>query len=367
MNIIKTFFLVSIIFYGCKSELPTDNIDGNTDISTDTIYIGGHFTIAENQSIKNIAFWDGENWNSLGTGITGRNTDVESMAFYKGELYVGGFIDSAGGIPSQNIAKWDGKNWSAVGDGINGRVTDIIVYKNTLYAAGWFSSAGGLRTDNIAKWDGITWSSVGEGFSDEVYTLCVYNDELYAGGWFTKNSSGYFNANNIAKWNSTNWDTVGSGVNSGISGGSWIKTLTVFNNELYASGNFSKSGNLKVSNIARWNNSIWQSVDDGTISNRTYTSVEYKNELHLAGESDSNDSNTAPYYAVWNGTNWNFSKFSLDGSPYYLYSFGDYLYVGGAFHSVNGNSVNGIFKWDGTSIHNFGSGVQGYVSSILSQ
>ena len=359
MKILNLLFLVSIIFYGCKSEAPTEIIDGNTTSPSDSLFIGGSFTIPGNQSIKNIAVWNESKWSALSTGISGQNADVECMAFYNNELYVGGFIDSAGGKEAKNIAKWDGKEWSSVGGGINGRVTSLKVYKDELYAGGWFSSSGGIKADNIAKWNGTNWSSVGEGLSDEVYTLCVYNDELYAGGWFTINYSGNFNANNIAKWNGVNWDTVGSGVNSG----SYIMTLTVFNNELYATGNFSKCGNVTVTNIAKWNNSIWQSVDSTAISNRIYVATVYKNELHLAGQS--NGSNDLPYYAIWTGSDWDFNKFSFDNWPNSLYTSGDFLYVGGLFTTVNGKTVNGIFKWDGTSIQNIGTGVQGFVSSIL--
>ena len=357
INIIIIFLL---IFFGCNKEQPVESSgNGNSHLPEDTLYVGGSFSLAGDNAVNNIAFWDGTDWYSLGAGITGRNVDVECMINYKGDLYVGGFIDSAGGKDAKNIAKWDGNEWSSVGSGINGRVTSLAVYKDELYAGGLFSNAGGTNADNIAKWNGAAWSSVGEGLSDEVYTLCIYNDELYAGGWFKKNYSGNFNANNIAKWNGVNWDTIGSGVDTG----DWIKTLTVYNNELYATGNFSICGNVDVHNIAKWNNSIWQSVDSTMLSNRIYVSVVYKNELHLAGqESNSND---LPYYAVWNGTDWNFSKFSFDNWPNCLYSSSDFLYVGGLFTTVNGKAVNGIFKWDGNTIQNFGSGVQGYVLSVL--
>ncbi len=363
MKIIKLFFLVSIIFYGCKSESPTEIINEDNQLPKDSLLIGGQFTIIGIDTINNIALWDGETWKSLGTGISTKNVLVGCMAFYNGDLYVGGRIDLDNGLQEQKIAKWDGKKWTDVGGGINGAVRELVVYKNELYVAGWFSRAGGLKTDNIAKWDGITWSPVGEGFSDEVYTLCIYENELYVGGWFTKNSYGYVNANNIAKWNGVNWDTVGSGVNSG----SWIMTLGVFNNELYATGNFSKCGNIAVSNIARWNNSIWRSVGNINLSNRTYVIANYKNELHIAGEEGSNIDDNLPYYVVWNGSNWKTKIFAFDGNGQViaLCSSDNYFYVGGSFINVNGKTVNGIFKWDGTSIHNFGSGVQGYVSSVL--
>jgi len=365
MKSINFICLLFLIFYSCNNELPIDNSNGNNDVPDDTIYIGGHFTIIGNQAINNIAYWDGENWNSLGSGIIGSNVNIECMVFYKGELYVGGFIDPAGVVPSKNIVKWDGEKWTTVGEGINGRVTSLVVYNDELYAGGWFSNAGGLQTENIAKWNGFVWSSVGEGFSDEVYTLCIYNDELYAGGWFTKNTFGYVNADNIARWNGLRWDSVGSGVSSGFSGGSWIKTFTVYNNELYASGNFSRCGNLEVSNIARWDNNIWQTVYDGISSKLTYASAYYKNELHLSGEINSAGTNNTPYYTIGDGTKWNFNKFTFDGSPYCSFSFNNNLYIGGIFHTINGKLVNGICKWDGTSIGGFSSGVQGYVSSIL--
>jgi len=357
INIIIIFLL---IFFGCNKEQPVESSgNGNSHLPEDILYVGGSFSLAGDNAVNNIAFWDGTDWYSLGAGITGRNVDVECMINYKGDLYVGGFIDSAGGKDAKNIAKWDGNEWSSVGSGINGRVTSLAVYKDELYAGGLFSNAGGTNADNIAKWNGAAWSSVGEGLSDEVYTLCIYNDELYAGGWFKENILGNFNANNIAKWNGANWDTVGSGINSG----NWIKTLTVFYNELYATGSFSRCGNVDVNNIAKWNNANWQSVDSIRLSKRVYVSAVYKNELHLAGLSD--DFNLLPYYAIWNGTDWNFSKFSFDNWPNCLYSSSDFLYVGGLFTTVNGKTVNGIFKWDGTSIQNIGSGIQGYVSSVL--
>lgn len=307
MKILKLFFLLSIILYGCKSEPPTGIITNDNQLPQDSLLIGGQFTITGIDSIKNIALWDGKTWKSLGTGISTKNILVGCLAFYNGILYVDGHIDLNNGLQEQTIAEWDGNKWTDVGGGINGVVRDLVVYKNELYVAGWFSSAGGLKTDNIAKWNGITWSPVGKGFSDEVYTLCIYENELYAGGWFTKNSYGYVNANNIAKWNDANWDTVGSRVNLGF----WIKTLGVFNNELYATGNFSKCGNIAVLNIARWNNSVWQSVGNISLSNRTYAIANYKNELHIAGEEDSSIDDNLPYYAVWNGSNWNTKMFAL--------------------------------------------------------
>ena len=370
MKNILGVILLCFLCFGCKKEMPTekpgDDTNGQNNQLTDTIYIGGSFSLADNPAVNNIAMWDGKNWHPLGKGIRGKNVDVECMAFYKGELYVGGFLDSAGEVAANHIAKWNGKEWSAVGNGIDGRVKSLLEYKGELYAGGWFYSTGG-KSDNIVRWNGITWSSVGEGLSDEVYTLAIYKDLLYAGGWFSRNAQGYFNANKIARWDGTKWDTVESGLTEDASNGGWVYALTVYNNKLYASGNFNRYGSIRVSNIAKWNDTVWQFVGNFTLSNRTYSSAVYNNELHIAGESDSKELDSTPYYAIWNGTSLNLDKFSFDDLPYCLYSSAEYLYVGGSFTEVNGKKVNGIFRWDGNKIETLGSGVQGDISSILSK
>lgn len=358
-----------VILTNCNSDNPTEIVT-IIGMPIDSFYVGGKFTISDNPGIENIAYWDGKSWHALGSGVTGKHVDVECMAFYNGELYVGGFIDSAGETPVKNIARWDGNNWYDVGGGINGRVTSLVVYKGALYAGGWFDYAGGSKADNIAKWNGNSWSAVGEGLSDEVYTLCIYKDELYAGGWFTTDYylKRYFSANKIAKWDGIRWDSLGNGIKlKTTGGGGYVTNLAVFNNELYAAGNFDTCDSLSVSNIAKWNNEFWQSVDNLILSNNTGTSAVFDNELHLAGASDSNLGNVTPYYAIWNGTKLNLNKFALDGYPYCLYSTKNYLYIGGSFKTVNNKIVNGIYGWDGTTVINFGSGVSGYVSSILSK
>src|SRR5882724_10938875 len=90
------------------------------------------------------------------------------------------------------------------------------------------------------KISGQTWENLGTGVSGcstcFVRTLAVYNGELYAGGTFT--DAGGIPVNNIARWNGTNWSDVGTGVNNEVS------ALAVFNGELFVGGSFTTAGGI---------------------------------------------------------------------------------------------------------------------------
>ena len=71
-----------------------------------------------------------------------------------------------------------------------------------------------------------SWSALQSDMNGYVRTLAVYNGELYAGGTFT--TAGGVSANYITKWNGSAWSALGSG--SGFDAG--IDSLAVYNGEL---------------------------------------------------------------------------------------------------------------------------------------
>ena len=83
-------------------------------------------------------------------------------------LYVGGSFSYAGGQHVRDIAKWDGVSWAPVGLGIIGSVYALAVFDDdgdgphlpALYAGGLFTTAGGIAASEIAKWDGSSWSAL---------------------------------------------------------------------------------------------------------------------------------------------------------------------------------------------------------------
>ncbi|MBI4930661.1 MAG: PKD domain-containing protein [Bacteroidetes bacterium] len=91
--------------------------------------------------------------------------------------------------------------------------------------------AGNVPANNIASWNGSAFDSLGAGVDDYVYTLTAYNCELYAGGNFDTASGIPINNNKIAKWNGTAWSAVGSAITS-----AGINSLSVYNGDLYVGG-----------------------------------------------------------------------------------------------------------------------------------
>ena len=124
---------------------------------------------------------------------------------------------------------------------------------------------------NLAKWNGSVMSVCGTP-NDYVTSLGVYNNELYAGGNFSNvgGATAYF----IAKYNGTSWSSVGSVAWSGVSP---VFAFSTFNTDLIVGG-FMYSANY----IADWNGSTWTGLSSGT-NNIVYALSVYNNELYAAG------------------------------------------------------------------------------------
>jgi hypothetical protein len=161
------------------------------------VYIGGNFpvvglTLGVNNGIaaRGIARWTGADWAALGTGVTGLDYRVQSIAALGTDIYVGGNFTAAGGIATKSIAKWGPSGWSSIG-GINGyfgEVESVSVSAGKVYAVGTFSSAGGIAAVNVAQWNGTAWSALGRGIGDDFsygVASAATATELYVGGNFT--------------------------------------------------------------------------------------------------------------------------------------------------------------------------------------
>jgi len=62
------------------------------------------------------------------------------MILHDGKLIAGGWFTHIGGTPANRIAAWDGQQWQSLGSGMDGVVvTSLAVYKGDLIASGDFT------------------------------------------------------------------------------------------------------------------------------------------------------------------------------------------------------------------------------------
>jgi hypothetical protein len=327
----------------------------STTIFNNELIVGGVFESAGGVDANSIAKWNGFSWSNLGSGIgVNSNGNVKALTVFNNEIIAGGEFSTAGGIIVNNIAKWNGSNWLALGGGVSGGtvyshvVYALAVYNNELIAAGLFDTAGGVLVNNIARWNGTSWSPLGSGINAKVLSLTVYNNELIAGGEFT--TAGGVSVNKIAKWNGSSWSPLGSGISSSVG---QVISMTIFNNDLIVGGWFTGAGGLTVNNIAKWNGANWSTagylICEFT-TNSVKSLVVYNNELYAGGNF------CQVNIAKWNGSNWSAPGGGGNGDVTTLAVFNNYLVAGGYFSSIGGvASVGSIAKW-GT-----GYSIGGYV------
>jgi hypothetical protein len=257
-----------------------------------SVYAGGDSAPAK---------WDGTNWVSLGSGMTGafgQTPGIHAMVWTNGMLYAGGAFASIGGVSATNLARWDGNVWSAIDfdGGANGwqnyvnalavdgtgnlyegssdvQMWDGHVWSNLgltgsvstitfdragiLYAGGYIESAGSVTNDHVAQWNGSTWSPVGSGINGNVNSMVADRfGNLYAAGGFSL--AGGIGVTNIAKWDGNSWAPLSSGI-PGL-----LVTLAVDPfGRLYAGGVFSKAGGISVSDLAQWDGAQWSALGAG--------------------------------------------------------------------------------------------------------
>jgi hypothetical protein len=113
-----------------------------------------------------------------------------------------------------------------------------------LVVGGSFSSNGVGSSVNHLALKGYEFYGGADG---EVYALLSEGNNLYVGGLFKRVGPALgLEASNIAKWNGRGWETLGSGTNDAV------RTMVMFQGQVYAGGEFDSAGGRKVNHVTRW-------------------------------------------------------------------------------------------------------------------
>lgn len=311
------------------------------DSISNILFAGGNFwQFANFVDVNNIAQWNGTQWDSLGAGVLG---DVFAISKFNNEIYVGGNFLSAGNVNSKSIARWNGSIWQSFGN-VNhnlssSTVWDLNVINNELYVLGNFDSIGNLLANGIAKFDGQNWftypiiDSIGY-----FNTSAWYDGELFVGG----NFDGGPGLQDIAIFDGTNWVSVGGGLSGPMSN---VADMIIFQNKLFVAGNLLVGQGDPGNGIAMWDGNNWSQAGSGLMPSTVSALHEFQGELYAAGAILNAGGIPVTYIAKWNGTTWNNIGGNFDSKPGCFASFSTDLYIGGTFHTINGNTMYRITKY----------------------
>lgn len=219
------------------------------EILNDELYISGGFRFMDSDGIiangiaklVNGEFKSIHNFPQWGSGNS--INFVDCIAWYKNELYVGGRLTDDFPVETmRHICKWNGSEWQMLGNGFTlgggafNDIKDMQEFQGKLYIAGNFDRIGGINPGkNLAVWNGEDWEETIDvlhlqaGYGGEIRTMEVYNNELYIGGYF--NSVAGLPANNFAKFDGNEWCTFVNDTLNDI-----VSAMEVHNGELYLAG-----------------------------------------------------------------------------------------------------------------------------------
>lgn len=338
-----------------------------------------------------VAAWDGEGWNEL--DVPGRLAplSVNDLTVLDGPegagqrlIAAGSFLQSGNVNKAYHVAQWDGQSWTNVGAdllGLDRPAASFAVYDDgdgdNLYLGGGFDVAGNAFAEAVARFDGTEFSGLrdpsGEGllnsdtptFDDDVFKLEVFDDglgggaKLYAGGSFIR--PGDNPLQHLAVWDGTSWQAVGTP-------DEYVGALEVFDDgggdDLYVGGRFDTIDGLTLNRIARWDGVSFTALDDGgsvglpgTVINMAVFDDGFGPALYVVGSFFEAGGAPVDGLARWDAKDgWmNVGGFDIEGNeiPFDLAVYDDgggpALYISGNFLQVNGQTVNGIVKWDGST------------------
>jgi hypothetical protein len=295
-------------FVGCKGGLSYYPQGLYNDTVSKKLIVFGNYEFADGISVKGMACWDGENFDSLGTGnkysFEGKR---ELIIRYKNKLYAQ-FNDYY--LHSYDFVS---NKWQQVLGKFDGNIWDATIFNDELIFVGDFKNVGSFKVRNIIKFDGTNYDTLPKPlFSFIIMSVEVFKNELYIGGNFDLEPFA-----GIAKFDGWKWDSVGNGVRGG--GPPVVTSLQVYNNKLFAAGMWININNLPNPSCAAWDGEKWLNLG-GLIYEGGQPAVinelkVYKNKLFVFGGFDYADTLPVHNIAIWNDTNWCGTKIEINFAP----------------------------------------------------
>ncbi|MGV3613274.1 MAG: T9SS type A sorting domain-containing protein [Fluviicola sp.] len=228
---------------------------------------------------------------------------------------------------------------------VNQVIRDMIVYDNKLFIGGNFTTL----QDTIQSF----WSTYYNGTQmvrqpaqiggGGVREFAVFNNELYAVGDF----NWPFSSNmGVVKWNGSTW-IQDEGTN-------WSHDdLMVDGNYLYEVS----SNNIIRRKTAGGSFQVFKDFSGANVS--IHEIISYQGKIYIMGVFTEVEGVPARNIAAWNGTAWEALGTGIGTVAYKALVYQNELYVSGSFDEAGGNPSKRIAKWNGTTWSDVGGSVTG--------
>jgi hypothetical protein len=269
-------------------------------------------------------------------------------------LIASGAIARAGEVEVRSLASWDGSAWSDFGGGANGPVFALTHHEGSVVAAGEFTEIGGVAAARVARWTGKEWVALGSGFDGPVQTLAIHDGTLVAGGEFTATGDGR-EVLRIAWWRGSRWEPLGRGIGPGPreqvranAPAEHVLALASFGGRLIAAGRFTRSGEVRLRNLAAFDGTVW--TPWGEVDDEVNALAIFEGDLIAGGKfRHAGDGRSLDHVARWREGRW---ERMGAGFTRWVLAFlvdGERLVAGGCFRESDSQPCNGLAIWDAIS------------------
>jgi hypothetical protein len=262
---------------------------GNFYIHKNQLAIYGHLRDKSDHYAGNYAVWNGKDWIMDTTFTISLAATSDSGVVFVTDEY-NGYCSLSNVLLYKDDSLYELSPQPALG--VRGSLTDFTFFHDTLFVAGDCFCGGSNTLHNVGYWTGTEWHDIGESLSEasgiqyfSMRDLKSTNQFLYGVMWGNPETLKR-NTEVVWQWNGSQWKQLGGNLGFIDSGGRCGDVYTLLpgeNGTLYVSGDFDSVDGVYCHNVAFWNGSSWESIDNlmpGTTSNNdTHLKLKKGNDL----------------------------------------------------------------------------------------
>ena len=320
-------------------------------LSGATVYIGGLFTQTNAVSRPYISALSTANPGSNKTWNSSVNSYVYSLVTDGTNIYAGGLFTLVNGTTARGfLAKFSlGGNldatWNPNAAGGGGSVEQLAISGTSILAGGSFTTIGGTTRNYLAKLNNTNGNASNWATANSyVYALYVDGATCYAGGYFSQLTSAggtatarnYFGAITISNGN------IGS---FNPNPNSYVFAINKTGSNLYFGGQFTQVSGTARNYLAACNTSgTLQSWDPSANNIVNKINIDTLNNIIIGGGFTGFEETTRSYASIIKYSNKVLAPWTpvIDNVVYDITYNASKIFIGGAFHTVNGATRNGL-------------------------